>query len=447
MSVEDRVRTATRDRADLVRDIRPLELPAIKALRLPRPRRIHGWSMWLAPVTAAAVVVALAVTLVSLRQVRDDEPSGSGSAQSTTPVTALATGVPKYYSALYDTSGTAFYDQKTARPVYVAVGDVSTGQQLASFTPPSGQTFAGVTAAADDRTFVVAAQSFPVAAGYFSTAPVAWYLLRLRPGSKKAATLTKLSIPGQPKGTQVDGIALSPDGSKLAVMFQRGVWLQGQTEGPLTLSVYSVSTGKTLHTWTQAAKFPAGYGWYWGRYSNSSISWLAGGHTLAFDDGNLSGENGPPFAATFADLKIRTIKLASPDGDLLTESKVVFTSENHWCIQLQLAANGKTVFCGSYGGDSAKKSSAYDPEIIEYSVATGKGRVIYRLAGRYNQGMANILWLSSDGSKLVGAVYAGDQKGRAVIPVQQEAGPIDRGTLKPKIFPLAGTPYVGEIAF
>jgi hypothetical protein len=448
VSVEDRLRTATRARAALVRDIPPLELPAARAVRLPRTPLARGWIAWLAPVTAAAVVVALAVTVVSLRELRN-EPSVSpaASGQPGTGATSAA-AVPTYYAALDDPSGTAFNGQRTTHPVDVVVGDTRTGERIATVTPPKGQTFAGLTAAAGDRTFVLATESLPVPLGYYSTAPVAWYLLRIAPGSSRAATLTKLSIPGQPAGTQVDGIALSPNGSELAVMYQRDVW-SGKT-GPLTLSVYSVSAGKALRTWTQPTKgFPAGYGWYYGRYSNSSITWLADGHTLAFVDGINSGENGPPLAATFSGVKIRTINLTRPGGDLLSDSKVVFTSQNHWCITLQLTADGRTVFCGSYGGNfaPAKKSSAYDPEIIEYSVATGKPRIVYRFEGTYNVGMANVLWLNSDGSALICSVFAGDMKGSKLIPVHQEAGLNVKGTLKPLTFPLNGTPYVSEIAF
>jgi hypothetical protein len=36
----------------------------------------------------------------------------------------------------------------------------------------------------------------------------------------------------------------------------------------------------------------------------------------AFDDGGLSGDNGPPLAATFANVKIRTIDLTRPSGAL-----------------------------------------------------------------------------------------------------------------------------------
>jgi hypothetical protein len=285
-----------------------------------------------------------------------------------------------------------------------------------------------------------------VPAGLFSTAPVAWYLLRIRPGSKEAARLTRLSIPGQPGGTQVSGIALSPNGSELAVMYQRGVWVYSGKEGPLTLSVYSVSTGQALRTWTQQTNGPAGYGWYWGRYSNSSITWLADGRTIAFTDGNLSGENGPPLGAAFSGVKIRTLDLARPSGDLLAQSKVVFTSSNHWCSTLQLAPDGKSVFCGSYGGSTAKASSAYDPEILQYSVATGKSRLVYRLKGAYNLGLANVLWMNSSGSALFVSVLAQTSvHGQGGFGVGS-AGLLAKGTIK-QLNLLLSDPFAGEIAF
>jgi hypothetical protein len=459
MSVQDRVRTATRARADLVRDIRPLDLPAAKPLRLPRAPRARGWSAWMAPVAAAAVVVALAITLVSLREVRN-EPSvpPAASAQSGGAVTSAAGVLPRYYAALDNPGGTAFEDKETTQPVDVVVGDSSTGQRIATVAAPKGQTFAGLTAAADDRTFVLATESLPVPEGIPSGTPVAWYLLRVAPGAAQPATLTKLSIPGQPTGTQVSGIALSPNGSELAVMYQRDVWQvlnkQGGLvkTGPLTLRIYSVSTGKALRTWTQQTKsFAAGYGWYWGRYSNTSMTWLADGHTLAFTDGGLSGENGPPLASTFGNVKIRTVNLGAAGGDLLADSTVIFSSKNHWCDELQLTADGKTVFCGGYGGNSEKKSTT-NAEIFEYSVATGAGRLVYRLKGAFNTGVANILWLSPDGSSLLGAAeginYQVASHGFQSEGIAGQAiDLITNGNRTPITLPLSGVPLAGQIAF
>jgi hypothetical protein len=446
MSVEERVRAATRERADLVRDIRPLDLPAAKAVGLSRAPRAR-LSAWIAPVTVAAVVVTLAITTVALREVWNEPsvPPGS-SGQSGSGPTSAAGVPPQYYAALDDPSGTAFDDKETTRAVDVIVGDTSAGRRIATVTPPKGQTFAGLTAAADDRTFVVASTWLPVPEGLPANAPAAWYLLRIAPGAAKAFTLTKLSVPGQPAGTQVSGIALSPDGSELAVMYQRDVW-SGKT-GPLTLSVYSVPAGQALRTWTQPTNgFPAGYGWYWGRYSNSSITWLAGGRTLAFADGTNSGGNGPPAAAAFSGVKIRTIDLASPSGNLLADSTVVFSAKNHWCMTLQLTADGKTVFCGGYGGNFANKSSANDPEILAYSVAAGRARLVYRLNGVYNTDVANVLWLSPDGSTLIVAAVANDQNGQTSVTAGRTVGLITKGTFKPVSIPLSGVPLAGEIAF
>jgi hypothetical protein len=248
----------------------------------------------------------------------------------------------------------------------------------------------------------------------------------------------------------VSGIALSPNGSELAVMFQRGVY-SGKT-GPLTLSVYSVRTGQTLHTWTQQTEgFPAGYGWYWGRYSNTSITWLSDGRTLAFADGTNSGDNGPPLAPTFAGVKIRTIRLASGGGNLLADSKVIFSSTNHWCDQLQLTSDGKTVFCGGYGGNFEKKSTT-NAEIFEYSVATGAGRLVYQFKGASDVGVANILWLSPNGSSLLGAAEGIDYRvadhgiqGERIVG--HAIGLITKGALTPIKLPLSGVPLAGQIAF
>ena len=64
--VEDQVRAATRAEASTLREVRPLRLPAAAAPgRAARPRFAARWPRrwrgWLAPVAAAAVVIALAV--------------------------------------------------------------------------------------------------------------------------------------------------------------------------------------------------------------------------------------------------------------------------------------------------------------------------------------------------------------------------------------------------
>ena len=88
MSVEDRVRAATLARAALVRDIRPLDLPAIPARLL----RAWPWAAWTAPVAAAAAVAALAVSLAAVRHTPDASTSPAA-------VPAVSGMLPEYYAA------------------------------------------------------------------------------------------------------------------------------------------------------------------------------------------------------------------------------------------------------------------------------------------------------------------------------------------------------------
>ena len=141
-------------------------------------------------------------------------------------------GVPKYYAALYDPSGTAFNDEATAKPVELVVGQTGSSQRLATVTPPSGQSFVG-----RDRPRPTTARSSSRPSRSRSgqvrihCPAVAWYLLRIAPGHGQGATVTKLPVPGEPSGSQVDGVAVSPDGTRLAIMFQPDVWSGNPNQG------------------------------------------------------------------------------------------------------------------------------------------------------------------------------------------------------------------------
>jgi hypothetical protein len=436
-----------------VTDVRPLGLPAREPIRLrPAPGR-RRWAAWAAPAAAAALVVGLAVTLVSVRQA-GHQPSASPTAgQSGETVTSFP-GVPKYYAALDDPTGTAFNGETATQPVAVLVGRTDGGRPLATLTPPSGQSFVGVTAEASDTAFIVAAEPFPVKVGMNSLPAVAWYVVRIAPGRADGVTLAKLPIPGEPAGSQVDGVAVSPDGSRLAVMDQPDVWSGNPKQGRLTLSIYSVATGRAVRTWTQQTNgFPAGYGWYQGRYDNSSMTWLSDGRTLAYADGINNGEDGFPAGATFGGVKLRTIDTDRPSGDLLADSTVVYSPASfHACDMMQLTPDGKTVLCGYYYGDYGKRSSAFDPTITAYSLATGKATLLYRHQGSFNLGFAAVLWTNADGSMIVGSAWTqdgvsvGHQYKNPTVPYSA-AGLVTKSGIKPMTFPLNGTPFTGTIAF
>jgi hypothetical protein len=114
----------------------PVPVPAPGARRRPVPRR---WIRWGAPLTAAAAVVALAISLVLIKGI----PNGSVVPPTATSSTSTGVdSVPRYYVAITRGGG-------------IVAGDSVTGQTLGRIAPPPGLTFTSVTAAADDRTFVV----------------------------------------------------------------------------------------------------------------------------------------------------------------------------------------------------------------------------------------------------------------------------------------------------
>jgi hypothetical protein len=105
-----------------------------------------------------------------------------------------------------------------------------------------------VVGAADDRTFVLEEQPFasvasPGAGQYFE--PRTFYLLRLDADGRPAG-VTRLAIT-EPAGSGANGVALSPDGTKLAIAIQP---YSHSTVADLNeLKLYSVATGAVLRTW------------------------------------------------------------------------------------------------------------------------------------------------------------------------------------------------------
>ena len=96
-------------------------------------------------------MLAVAFTLVAVR----DMPGARPPAPASPAATGLAGGVPEYYLTFSQPRG------DTTVPVGLVLGATVTGKKLATLPPPPGLSFAGVTGAADDRTFVADAHRDP----------------------------------------------------------------------------------------------------------------------------------------------------------------------------------------------------------------------------------------------------------------------------------------------
>jgi hypothetical protein len=246
------------------------------------PRR---WPGWLAPVAAAAAVAAviiasLAVSGLILR------PAGTGPAGSS----GVFAKVPRYFVALPGLSGRA------------VVGATATGAVRGTVAPPKPHTFfAWVAAAGDGRTFVLGTSLTP--RGRFDATkprPVTLYQLVLG-RSGHPGRLARLPIPTE---TGITGLAVSPDGSKLAVSF---LPVPGETGSKI--QVFSLPTG-------------AGREWVWpGRgtlgqvamsEASGGLQWEADNRTLMFQVTTRTKAGWPA--------QLYLLDTAAPGGSLLASS-------------------------------------------------------------------------------------------------------------------------------
>jgi hypothetical protein len=425
MSIEDRIRTATRAGATLVRDIGPMVAQEPARLRrrpAPAPRR---WGSWGIPLAAAAAVVLVAVGLVAVRQF-------GASAPATGPATTgSATTVPRYYVVL-DTSQPQVNGYTGTGNLIV--GDDHTDKVIATVTPPHGLEFDRVQGGSDDRTFVVRASSKKD----LGTGSETWYLLRIAPGTAHSYQLTKLPIklPGSSSGGLA--FALSPDQRELAIESLGDESSTGDTD---TIALYSVSSGAELRAWT-ASKFTPGH-------AAGTLSWLSSGRQLAFTDV-------PPGAGQL--LQLRTLDVTGSGTNLRTASRVELTlkspdSSPSSCFSIHLAPDGGTVVCGTQyalvdGGPGTNAGCANGGlEFTAYSVRTGKPvRVVYQYRGPCHNGISEVLWLNASGTEIIGSTQTdvANQGGQHAGQVGVMTGGHIRLLKLPKSVP---SDYYGIIAF
>jgi hypothetical protein len=269
---------------------------------LGEPARRRRWRGWLAPLAAAlavttAVAVALAISSgISGRQAH--KPAAH-------PAAAPFAQVPRYFVAL--TGGHTVPDQ--GRRAVVAA--TATGAVLGSVpVPPPYRVFTWVAAAGNDRTFVLAAQRAQDLGGgqglVGGTGPATLYRLELR-GSGRPGALRRLPVP--PVSGNINGFALSPDGSKLAVSMTRAA---GAATGS-RIQVFTLATG-ARRSWVMSA-----VGWVGQDKPNAqSLVWAGDDRTLLFEQ--YLGEGG-------ARAQIRLLDTAAPGGSLTAAStRVPFPS-------------------------------------------------------------------------------------------------------------------------
>jgi hypothetical protein len=448
-SVESRVHAAMSAAGDLAeREIRAAPslglppAPAADARRRHAPRR---WTRWGVPLTAAAAVVALAISLVLVRGIQNgiavpSKPVASSPAAPTGPG-----GVPRYYVA-------------AARPSDIVVGDSVTGKLLAKLAVPvpKGTTtiLTGITAADDDRTFVVLALTYPTASlnaqDVFknATGTARWYGVRLDPGTAHPARLT--SLPIKPETVRGDGAyyaqatALSGSGQELAVT-------RSTASGGLAAQVFSVATGRLLHEWTTD---DPSLSWSpksvtQGLAGQPSLTWIDGDRVLAVETASKAQRLGD-----LADT-VRELNVAGPSGgDLVADGKVVWNVRTGASPQTLLqscakpagtvssdhfiSADGTTLGCEAVTGPGADPNLSFlTYPLAPGTAATAKARVDYEITNTVKKGVTQwqLLWISPSGNAVVGAWAIAAKGTFADAPNGLHVGAMSHGKFTPLRFP------------
>ena len=463
LEITERVRAAARAAADTVTpdSVPPLRLPSDRPSRARRRSRAFAsaWGRWLAPMAAAAAIVAVAVAMVTVGRTVTDRTGGPAPSSRPGPVRSgpppssyVAAGrVPRYYVSI-ESHGNPNFNSS-----YAVVRATATGAALEVVAPPTGQTVVAATAAADDRTFMLDTQPF---AGANSNAnqnfePRTFRELRLSPGGSILSLSTlSVSVPG---GQLMTGFALSPDGSKLAIAVQPD---SNKRKPDLTeVKVITLATGAT-RTWT--ANGTIGFG----PDDARSLSWAADERTLAFDwEGSgpgihtgvwlldLSAGGGSLLADSREAVTLisqaslgatpvpsATVSLSvSPTGP--AQATVTFSAAGDWATTPTaspspsasptrqpatpptcqedsiITPDGSRIVCGAIGevdeqarlngglpGASFQRGA--ETEFIEYSTATGK---VARILGHWTFGKVGalsveVLWSNASGSVLIGVI-------------------------------------------
>lgn len=440
---EDWVRQALHETAE---DINPLDVPPLRLTegdgrgRLARGWR--GWPSWLTPLAAAAAVAAVVAATLTLTGGPDrSSPHRAGQ-------DALLASAPRYYIVLPDTGRTRRLDRlKQAGRQKAQIRATATGRVVAKITPPPGSVFTMVATASGVGRYVLAAQRTAAVqiegnVGYLrQVGPIRFYQLRIS-SSGQVSALNPLPFPALPADADLSGLALTPDGRKLAVAIRTG----GPRPGP-EIQVDTLATGaQRVWTWPGAQPIAESLGG-----TGSALSWAADDSTLAFP--RLIG----------GQYRVRLLDTTAP-GSSLAASRLALSL--NWTgnatsrrFSHGRAVNNSVTFGALLTPDGSKIVVATVTQSMhpltsefaftEFSARTGKVVAVlgrWRFIRRWPQQEQAVLWTNADGSTLLVLAH---QPGVTIRPTSPSAGAsfaVEFGVLHGEQYtPLPDQPRPGQL--
>jgi len=369
---------------------RPWFQPSLGAGRIRLGRIRPGWggrNTWLAPLAAAAVVVAVVLGSLAV--------TGGGARRATPAASAAPAGladVPPYYVALTRGLGDE-YEPAGAIATGAQVRSTATGAVLATIAVPQPYDFfGGITAAADDRTFVLSALSA------LGSQRIRFFVLHIDPapkdpvasGSARHGRVSLLPLPASfvPVGEGIQAMALSPDGTSLAA--EIGDWPD------VRLYVFNLATG-TQRTWS----FPSSSGCSLRSLpvlGGDALSWTADGQHIAFLCSGASANS----------TAVRLLDTSAPGTDALAESKLVAPSAavarmtGGW-LGAVITPDGRTVIGVAELATKDGPHTQVDEGLLKVSTATGQ---VTAILSHPNIDYHQVMYTNATGNVLVVSRYA-----------------------------------------
>jgi hypothetical protein len=343
------------------------------------PRR---WPGWLAPVAAAAAVVGVVLAPLAISALMA-RPAGAGPAGSS----GVFATVPRYFVAVPEVPGPA------------VAGATATGAVLGTLAPPTPDTFfAWVAAAGDGRTFVLGASpTLRRGDSRDDPRPVKLYRLVLD-RSGHPGRLAPLPIPPE---TGITGLAVSPDGSTLAVSFLPA---HGQTGAKI--EVFSLTTG-TRRQWTWPG--PGTLGQVAAPVASGSMPGLHGGLQWEADNQTLMFQV-TTHTRTGWPAQLYLLHTAAPGGSLPAASTPIPVPGTGLGLQPNrkqyitgmpvITGDGTTLIAPTY--HQAAPPKAFDFTITEFSVHTGKPtQVLYQRRTGTEADATAVYWVNTHGTAII----------------------------------------------
>jgi hypothetical protein len=241
-------------------------------------------------------------------------PGSPTATPTASPAPPSSCVIPPYYLAL---TGPRRPDPPLQdAPAQAGVFSSVTGKELARVTPPKPlQTFVAVSPGPDSRTFALAAQGAAKAHGKLT----AFFLVRFSPGTG-TARLTLIKGAAFLATASLDAFALSPDGTKLAVAWEKQ---------HVDLEVLRLGAGPgTGKSWTGTG----------GVIPQGSISWAADNRTLAFGWTEFPSSLART-AAPGPESGLRLLNTAAPGSRLMRGSRLALPVHPTFGMALPGAVN------------------------------------------------------------------------------------------------------------